>query len=118
MLPAQQVTQCAAVERRLGRAAALLAVRLNSIHHLTSLIFTTENVDPAVDRREPMIVPAGRQGAVEEGIGAAPGRELGLGASAVVQAGEERDTRHIPGTHLERRARVLFAKGRFDQLER
>ena len=66
MIPAQEVTECVTVKRRLGRAAVLCAItmacsavrhlRLAVVrtHHLTTLILATEDVDPAVDRRESM----------------------------------------------------------------
>jgi hypothetical protein len=93
----------------LSRWHAVRPLRLAVVrtHHLTGAIYTTKHVDPGptVDRRESVPFPAGRQGAVEEGVRAAPGRELGLGASAGVQAGEEkRDENHAPCTHFDRRA--------------
>jgi hypothetical protein len=83
-------------------------------HHLTIRCTATEDVDPAVDRSESMPKSFRRQGAVEECIGAAPGRELGLGASAGMQAGENRDANHEPGTHFEPRAPSY---GRFYQFK-
>ncbi len=63
-----------------------------------------------------MVRPIGRQGAVEEGVGAAPGRELGFTTLDGSQAGESYDVHHAPGTHFELRA--WLTPGCFKPLER
>ncbi len=92
--------------RWLGRAAIFcvryLRLAVVRAHDLTTK--ATEDVDPAVDRFESMLRPVGRHGAVEQGVWAAPGRELGLGTSAGVQAGKNSDANHVPGTHFQRKA--------------
>jgi hypothetical protein len=60
-------------------------------HYLTVRSPTAKDVEPVViARRESVAGPVVRQGAVEEGVGAAPRRQLG--ASDGAQAGEDRNT--------------------------
>ena len=62
-----------------------------------------------------MSCPDGRQGAVEEGIGAAPGRELGTSAGR--QSGKDRDAHRVPGAHYDRSLLFILPQGCFTPLE-
>jgi hypothetical protein len=99
---------------RLFSASQAVATASRGASYLTHVTLrgaavATKDVDhdsAIVARRESMVRSIGRQGSIEEDVGAAPGRELGLGASAGTQANENRDTHCKPGkcTHSEERA--------------
>jgi hypothetical protein len=120
MLPGIQATTPPTRFRRqlAKRVGGVVAWIPPSAHHLTCVCLSSsaKKVDPAVVTRRESVQNSGRrQGAIEQGVGATPCRELRLGASAGTQAVESHGAHQNAGqssTHSKEGGSAAFRLSR------